>query len=157
MQDGAASRRKPWPKLPRSAKKWPRIRRRGCKDLRSLQKPLKENVRVNLKASKITIRAQGDRRMFGGMIGRHRTCHRPCRSPQGSRRRRYRCLFRWTFAWGSDGLSQITGQMVAADMGYQTEAIEVTVAGDLDLRGTLHIKRRARRIESSSSCNVDAP
>ena len=43
--------------------------------------------------------------------------------------------------------AQITCQMVAAAMGILTERIEVTVEGDLDLRGTLrHIKRRDRRV-----------
>ena len=41
--------------------------------------------------------------------------------------------------------AQITCQMVAAAMGIPTERIEVTVEGDLDLRGTLgHIQGRAR-------------
>ncbi len=39
--------------------------------------------------------------------------------------------------------AQITCQMVAAAMGIPTEAIEVTVEGDLDLQGTLGISKEA--------------
>ena len=39
--------------------------------------------------------------------------------------------------------AQITCQMVAAAMGIPTEAIEVTVEGDLDLQGTLGISKTA--------------
>jgi len=37
--------------------------------------------------------------------------------------------------------AQITCQMVAAAMGIQTESIDVTVEGDLDLQGTLGISK----------------
>jgi uncharacterized OsmC-like protein len=37
--------------------------------------------------------------------------------------------------------AQLTCQMVAAAMGIPTERIEVTVEGDLDLRGTLGIAK----------------
>lgn len=39
--------------------------------------------------------------------------------------------------------AQITCQMVAAAMGIQTDAIEVTVEGDLDLQGTLGMSKTA--------------
>jgi uncharacterized OsmC-like protein len=39
--------------------------------------------------------------------------------------------------------AQITCQMVAAAMGIPTEAIDVTVEGDLDLQGTLGISKEA--------------
>lgn len=39
--------------------------------------------------------------------------------------------------------AQITCQMVASAMGIATERIEVTVEGDLDLRGTLGISKEA--------------
>ena len=39
--------------------------------------------------------------------------------------------------------AQVTCQMVAASMGIETEAINVTVEGDLDLRGTLGVSREA--------------
>jgi uncharacterized OsmC-like protein len=39
--------------------------------------------------------------------------------------------------------AQVTCQMVAASMGIETEAINVTVEGDLDLRGTLGVSRES--------------
>jgi uncharacterized OsmC-like protein len=39
--------------------------------------------------------------------------------------------------------AQVTCQMVAAAMGIETESINVTVEGDLDLRGTLGVSREA--------------
>jgi uncharacterized OsmC-like protein len=40
--------------------------------------------------------------------------------------------------------AQVTCQMVAASMGIETERIEITVEGDLDLRGTLGVSRDAK-------------
>jgi uncharacterized OsmC-like protein len=40
--------------------------------------------------------------------------------------------------------AQITCQMVAAAMGIPTEGIEVTVEGDLDLRGTVGISKETQ-------------
>ena len=39
--------------------------------------------------------------------------------------------------------AQVTCQMVASSMGIETDAINVTVEGDLDLRGTLGVSREA--------------
>lgn len=40
--------------------------------------------------------------------------------------------------------AQLTCQMVATSMGIETERIEITVEGDLDLRGTLGVSRDAK-------------
>jgi uncharacterized OsmC-like protein len=40
--------------------------------------------------------------------------------------------------------AQLTCQMVAASIGIETQRIEVTVEGDLDLRGTLGVAREAK-------------
>src|SRR5919197_4159858 len=40
--------------------------------------------------------------------------------------------------------AQVTCQMVAASMGIESESIEITVEGDLDLRGTLGVSREAK-------------
>ena len=40
--------------------------------------------------------------------------------------------------------AQVTCQMVAASMGIEAERIEITVEGDLDLRGTLGVSRDAK-------------
>ncbi len=55
--------------------------------------------------------------------------------------------------------AQLTCQMVATAMGIETERIEVSVEGDLDLRGTLGVSREAKvgleaiRVEF----DIDAP
>src|SRR6202050_3931111 len=111
-------------------------------DLRSLQKPLKEHYRSDPNASQITIRAKG---VQTGVpitcsvdIGRaiyQAEAHKGVRGGG-------------TGACSGDLLlgalaacAQITCQMVAAAMGILTERIEVTVEGDLDLRGTLGISK----------------
>jgi len=55
--------------------------------------------------------------------------------------------------------AQVTCQMVAASMGIETERIEVTVEGDLDLRGTLGVSRDAKVGFDAIrlSLDVDAP
>jgi uncharacterized OsmC-like protein len=55
--------------------------------------------------------------------------------------------------------AQVTCQMVAASMGIETERIEITVEGDLDLRGTLGVSREAKvGFEAVRlSLDVDAP
>ncbi len=55
--------------------------------------------------------------------------------------------------------AQVTCQMVAAAMGIETESIEITVEGDLDLRGTLGVSREAKVGFDAIrlSLDVDAP
>jgi uncharacterized OsmC-like protein len=111
-------------------------------DLRSLQKPLKEQYRSDPNASQITIRAKGGQTdvpvSCSVDIGRaiyHAEAHKGVGGGG-------------TGACSGDLLlgalaacAQITCQMVAAAMGVTTERIEVTVEGDLDLRGTLGISK----------------
>src|SRR5437763_15161497 len=111
-------------------------------DLRSLQKPLKEQYRSDPNASQITIRAQGGQTdvpvACSVDIGRaiyHAEAHKGVGGGG-------------TGACSGDLLlgalaacAQITCQMVAAAMGIPTECIEVTVEGDLDLRGTLGLSK----------------
>src|SRR3974390_1558020 len=109
-------------------------------DLRSVQKPLKDRYRSGPNASRITLRAKGGQ--GEGAIA--------CSVDLG------RAIYQaqahvgvggaGTGACSGDLLlgalaacAQITCQMVAAAMGIPTERIEVTVEGDLDLRGTLGI------------------
>ena len=48
--------------------------------------------------------------------------------------------------------------MVAASMGIETEAINVTVEGDLDLRGTLGVSREATSaLTRPGPLDVEAP
>lgn len=111
-------------------------------DLKSLQKPLKEQYRNDPATSRITLTAKGTQ--TGAPIS--------CAVDIG------RAVYQaeahagvggaGTGACSGDLLlgalsacAQITCQMVAAAMGIATEGIEVTVQGDLDLRGTLGIAK----------------
>jgi uncharacterized OsmC-like protein len=111
-------------------------------DLRSLQKPLKEEYRNNPKASQITLRAKGGQTdapiACSVDIGRAIYNAEAHKGVGGA----------GTGACSGDLLlgalaacAQITCQMVAAAMGIPTERIEVVVEGDLDLRGTLGIAK----------------
>jgi|ERR1700689_37062 uncharacterized OsmC-like protein len=111
-------------------------------DLRSLQKPLKDQYRSDPSASRITLRAKGAQT----------DAPVSCSVDLG------RAIYRAEAHKGVGGAgagacsgdlllgalaacAQITCQMVAAAMGITTERIEVTVEGDLDLRGTLGISK----------------
>src|SRR4029077_1489563 len=111
-------------------------------DIRSLQKPLKEQYRSDPNASQITIRAKGGQTdvpvSCSVDIGRaiyHAEAHKGVGGGG-------------TGACSGDLLlgalaacAQITCQMVASAMSIPTERIEVTVEGSLDLRGTLGISK----------------
>jgi uncharacterized OsmC-like protein len=111
-------------------------------DLRSLQKPLKEQYRSDPSASRITLRAKGGQTdapvACSVDIGRaiyHAEAHKGVGGAGAG-------------ACSGDLLlgalaacAQITCQMVAAAMGIAAERIEVMVEGDLDLRGTLGISK----------------
>src|SRR5271169_1291239 len=111
-------------------------------DIRSIQKPLKEQYRNDPNASKITMRAKGGQAdapvACSVDIGRAIYQAEAHKGVGGA----------GAGACSGDLLlgalaacAQITCQMVAAAMGIPTERIEVTVDGDLDLRGTLGISR----------------
>src|ERR1700731_786845 len=111
-------------------------------DLRSLQKPLKEQYRSDPNASRITIRAKGEQTdvpvACSVDIGRalyHAEAHKGV-GGAGAGACSGDLLLGALAAW-----AQITCQMVAAAMGIAAERIEVTVEGDLDLRGTLGISK----------------
>jgi len=111
-------------------------------DIRSLQKPYKEKYRADPSASRITLRASGSQSAAPVAcsvdIGRavyEAQAHAGVGGPG-------------TAACSGDLLlgalaacAQITCQMVAAAMGVPVQRIEVTVEGDLDLRGTLGLSR----------------
>jgi uncharacterized OsmC-like protein len=111
-------------------------------NLRSLQKPLKDRYRTEPNASKITLRAKGSQNdapvSCSVDLGRVIYGAQAHKGVGGG----------GTGACSGDLLlgaltacAQITCQMVAAAMGIPTERIEVTVEGDLDLRGTLGISK----------------
>jgi uncharacterized OsmC-like protein len=118
------------------------IKREGAVDIRSLQKPFKEQYRNDPNASKIKIRAKGGQTdvpvACSVDIGRAVYQAEAHKGVGGA----------GAGACSGDLLlgalaacAQITCQMVAAAMGIPTERIEVTVEGDLDLRGTLGIAK----------------
>jgi uncharacterized OsmC-like protein len=111
-------------------------------DLRAVQKPLKERYRSEPAASRIRLVAKGS----------------PTETPIACSVDIGRAIYQAQAHKGVGGLgtaacsgdlllgalaacAQITCQMVAAAMGVPTERIEVTVQGDLDLRGTLGIAK----------------
>jgi uncharacterized OsmC-like protein len=113
-------------------------------DLRSLQKPLKDQYRADPTASRITLRAKGSQTnapvSCSVDIGRAIYQAEAHKGVGGA----------GAGACSGDLLlgalaacAQITCQMVAAAMGIAAERIEVAVEGDLDLRGTLGISKEA--------------
>ena len=111
-------------------------------DIRTLQKPLKDQYRNDPQASRITIRAKGGQKdapiSCSVDIGRAIYQAEAHQGVGGA----------GTGACSGDLLlgalaacAQITCQMVAAAMGIPTKKIEVNVEGDLDLRGTLGLAK----------------
>lgn len=111
-------------------------------DLRSLQKPLKEQYRRDPESSRITLRARG------GEAGAPIACSVDLGRAIYDAQAHAGVGGAGTGACSGDLLlgalaacAQITCQMVATAMGVATEKIAVTVEGDLDLRGTLGIAK----------------
>src|SRR5271154_7121355 len=113
-------------------------------DLRSIQKPLKEQYRNDPDSSRITMRAKGGQTDVPVScsidIGRAIYQAEAHKGVGGA----------GAGACSGDLLlgalaacAQITCQMVAAAMGIATEGIDVKVEGDLDLQGTLGISKEA--------------
>jgi uncharacterized OsmC-like protein len=129
-------------------------------DLRATQKPLKERYREDPAASRITLTAKGSQTdvpiTCSVDIGRA-TYEAQAHSGVGGP---------GTGACSGDLLlgalaacAQLTCQMVATSMGIPFRAIEVSVEGDLDLRGTLGIDKSvgAGFEEIRVRFDVDAP
>ncbi|PYT62138.1 MAG: osmotically inducible protein OsmC [Acidobacteria bacterium] len=111
-------------------------------DLRSVQRPLKEEYRDNPERSRITLRAKGSETASpltcSVDIGRAIYDAEAHTGVGGT----------GAAACSGDLLlgalaacAQITCQMVAAAMGVPTKKIDVTVEGDLDLQGTLGMSK----------------
>src|SRR5438876_5031555 len=111
-------------------------------DIRSIQKPLKEQYRRDPSSSRITLTAKGDETdtplSCSVDIGRAIYDAQAHTGVGGA----------GTAACSGDLLlgalaacAQLTCQLVATAMGIATRRIEVEVEGDLDLRGTLGISR----------------
>src|SRR5438093_8436427 len=111
-------------------------------DVRSLQRPLKEQYRRDPSASRITLTARGTETATPMTcsvdIGRAIYQAEAHKGVGGA----------GTAACSGDLLlgalaacAQLTCQMVATAMGVPTNSIDVSVEGDLDLRGTLGMSR----------------
>ena len=111
-------------------------------DIRSLQKPFKDQYRQDPTSSRITLTARGSQ--AGAPIACSVDLGRAIYNAQAHQG----VGGAGTGACSGDLLlgalaacAQITCQMVAAAMGIPTEGIDVTVEGDLDLSGTLGISK----------------
>jgi uncharacterized OsmC-like protein len=111
-------------------------------DIRSLQKPLKEQYRRDPQSSRITLLAKGAETATALAcsvdIGRAVYEAEAHKGVGGT----------GTAACSGDLLlgalaacAQLTCQLVATAMGVPTQKIEVTVSGDMDLQGTLGISK----------------
>jgi len=111
-------------------------------DLSALQRPLKERYRSDPKASQITIRAKGGQTdvPIACSIDLGRAIYQ-AEAHQGVGGAGAGACSGDLLLGALAACAQITCQMVAAAMGIPTERIEVTVEGDLDLRGTLGIAK----------------
>jgi uncharacterized OsmC-like protein len=116
----------------------------GHMDLRSLQKPLKDQYRADPSASRITLRAKGNQTdapvSCSVDIGRAIYQAEAHKGVGGAGAGAGACsgdLLLGALA----ACAQITCQMVADAMGIAADHIEVMVEGDLDLRGTLGISK----------------
>jgi uncharacterized OsmC-like protein len=111
-------------------------------DIRSVQRPLKDQYRQDPASSRITLTAHG--KQTEAPISCSIDLGRAIYSAQAHKG----VGGAGTGACSGDLLlgalaacAQITCQMVAAAMGLPTEAIKVTVEGDLDLQGTLGLAK----------------
>ena len=112
-------------------------------DLRTLQRPLKDSYRADPDKAKITLTARGSSTP-GGPI----TCNVDIGRAIYEAQAHAGVGGAGTAACSGDLLlgalaacKQVTVQMVAAAMGIPLTSVEVTVEGDLDLRGTLGMAR----------------
>jgi uncharacterized OsmC-like protein len=113
-------------------------------DIRTLQRPLKEQYRQDPSSSRITLKAHG------GQTDAPITCSVDLGREIYKAQAHQGVGGSGTGACSGDLLlgaiaacAQITCQMVAAAMGIPTDGINVTVEGDLDLQGTLGISKEA--------------
>jgi uncharacterized OsmC-like protein len=111
-------------------------------DLRSLQKPLKDQYRTDPSASRITLRAKGGQTdvPVACSVDLGRAIYQ-AEAHKGVGGAGAGACSGDLLLGALAACAQITCQMVAAAMGIRTEKIEVTVEGDLDLRGTLGISK----------------
>jgi uncharacterized OsmC-like protein len=114
-------------------------------DLRSLQKPLKEQYRNDPNSSKITISAKGSQTdvPISCSVDLGRAIYQ-AEAHKGVGGAGAGACSGDLLLGALAACAQITCQMVATAMGIPTKRIEVSVDGDLDLRGTLGISKDVR-------------
>jgi len=113
-------------------------------DIRTLQKPFKDQYRQDPASSRITLKARG------GQAGTPIACSIDIGTAIYNAQAHKGVGGQGTGACSGDLLlgalaacAQITCQMVAAAMAIPVEGIDVTVEGELDLQGTLGITKGA--------------
>jgi len=111
-------------------------------DLKSVQKPLKDQYRNDPSASRITLKARGGQTEtpIACTVAIGRNIHSAEAHPGVGGAGTAACSGDMLLG-ALSACAQLTCQMVATAMGIPTERIEVTVEGDLDLRGTLGIAK----------------
>lgn len=111
-------------------------------DLKSVQKPLKEQYRNDPAASRITLKAKGGQTEtpIACSVAVGRAIYQAQAHPGVGGAGTSACSGDLLLG-ALSACAQITCQMVATAMSIPTKRIEVTVEGDLDLRGTLGISK----------------
>jgi uncharacterized OsmC-like protein len=111
-------------------------------DLKSVQKPLKDRYREDPASSRITLKAKGGQTEtpIACSVAVGRAIYQ-AQAHQGVGGAGTAACSGDLLLGALSACTQITCQMVAAALGIQTESIDVTVEGDLDLRGTLGISK----------------
>jgi len=114
-------------------------------DLKSVQKPLKEHYRNDPSASRITLKANGVQMEtpIACSVAVGRTIYQ-AQAHAGVGGAGTAACSGDLLLGALSACAQITCQMVATAMGIPAKQIEVTVEGDLDLRGTLGIAKDVR-------------
>lgn len=107
-------------------------------DLRSVQRPLKEQYRTNPNSSRITLRATSSQTEtpLACSVDVGRTIY-ASEAHAGVGGAGMAACSGDLLLGALAACAQITCQLVATNMGIATEHIAITVEGDLDLRGTL--------------------
>ena len=113
-------------------------------DVRSLQRPLKDQYRQDPASSRITLTACGTQTdaPISCSVDLGRAIYN-AQAHQGVGGAGTGACSGDLLLGALAACAQITCQMVAAAMAIPTEGIEVTVEGDLDLQGTLGISKEA--------------
>src|SRR5438309_9785616 len=113
-------------------------------DIRSVQKPLKDEYRKDPNKSRITLTARGGQTEtpVACSVDIGRTIYQ-AQAHTGVGGTGTAACSGVRLLGALAACAQITCQMVAAAMGILTEHIEVTVEGDLDLQGNLGLSKNA--------------